>query len=260
MSKTVRLNKVNKDFDVPRLKITQFSFTTNSCWDNPNRTAPYWRLYWSKTPGAYIIFDGRKLELTEDKVILLAPNIRYASYSLKPFKQFYIHFEWDISPVPVEPLEFSSQPMKKLLSTVEDWFEEPGELFTVRMLAILFSYLAEIPETRTNMRHIDPRISEALLLIDRDLKLSNADISREVNMSRDNFQRVFKRETGLSPCQYRMGRRMEHAQQLLQNAELNMDDIALECGFMNRYQFSKTYKSFFKTTPAADRKKGLSEQ
>ena len=258
MAKQGFINVGNFNLDSPALKIIQYSFLTISdSWNNPNRNAPYWRLYWNKTLGGEILFQGKTIELTPDRVILIAPHINYTSKQLSPFTQFYMHFEWNVNITSSEPLIFSSSPMIKLLNDVENWFEKGEEAFVIKMHTILLYYLSELlsNEEKLSLRVTDDRINKAIDLMNQDLTLNNREIAHKLNMSCDNYQRVFSKSVGTTACQYRLIRRMELAQQLLQNPAIKIDEIANKTGFANRYQFSKAFKQFFHYSPGKVRKK-----
>ena len=144
----------------------------------------------------------------------------------------------------------------KILAGLDNWFGKDGEKFVVLMHAVLLYYLTEllsVNPAEPKLR-VDPRIEQAIELMDQTLTLNNHAIAKKINMSCDNFQRVFRSQIGMTPCQYRLSRRMEYAQQLLQNTALSLDEVALKVGFSNRYQFSKAFKQFFKISPGASRK------
>ena len=258
MSKKGEINKQNFELDFPGIKVLQYSYVEmRSSWNNPSRTAPYWRFYWNLTPGAHIVFQGRTIELEQDHILLIPPFTNYASFAEKPFFQLYMHFEWE-NPFPVtSPRQFSALPFKKQLLEVDKWFGAPGGRFELQMYAILLYYLAELqnpfPDEQPSKN--DPRIEKALEIINDDLTLNNAFVAEKVRMSRDNFQRTFVRCMGITPCRYRISRRMELAQELLQDSLLTIDEIAQQTGFADRYQFSKAYKQFFKLPPGTARKK-----
>ena len=257
MSKTGIVNKLNRDLDPPSVRIIQYSYLAmNQSWDNPNRNAPFWRFYWNRTEGAEIRFRESRIELRPDQVILIPPHINYASKSSRQFTQLYMHFEWDLENPPTEPVAFPAAPMMKILAGLDSWFGKDGEKFVVRMHAVLLYYLTEllsVNPAEPKLR-VDPRIEQAIELMDQTLTLNNHAIAKKINMSCDNFQRVFRSQIGMTPCQYRLSRRMEYAQQLLQNTALSLDEVALKVGFSNRYQFSKAFKQFFKISPGASRK------
>lgn len=257
MSKTGKIDKVNINLNFPPVNIIQYSFITTGnrlLWTNPNRNAPFWRFYWNLTTGAKIIFNDHEIELLPEKIVLIPPNITYASIGTQTFSQLYMHFTWDIDIVVKSPLELSVVDEMKLLADVENWFEKDEPFFAVRMYAILLRYLVSIPAGLNTGRASDPRIGEAVRIMNENVKISNKEIAHVLHMSCDNFQRLFKCRMGTSPHQYLLGRRMEKAQSLLLNPLLSVEEIAQMTGFSNRYQFSKTFNSYFKVSPATYRK------
>ena len=90
-------------------------------------------------------------------------------------------------------------------------------------------------------------------------KLTNSEVARRISMSRDNFIRLFRKEIGITPRSYRNSRRMELAQTLLMDKTLSIDEIALQCGFADRAQFSKQFAAHFNIPPGRYRKFGLNE-
>ncbi|NRA38542.1 MAG: helix-turn-helix domain-containing protein [Planctomycetes bacterium] len=58
----------------------------------------------------------------------------------------------------------------------------------------------------------------------------------------ERFRKDFKKRLGLSPGQYRIRRRIDHACALLQNSQLSIADIANELGYPSPYEFSAQFK------------------
>jgi hypothetical protein len=48
-------------------------------WEFGELSYPYWRIYWNPLPGATIIYNGDEVELTRDKIIMIAPNTSYSA-------------------------------------------------------------------------------------------------------------------------------------------------------------------------------------
>jgi AraC family transcriptional regulator len=89
--------------------------------------------------------------------------------------------------------------------------------------------------------------------VDQDIKLAN--IAEVVGMSQYYFCHLFKQSMGIAPYQYVIQQRVERAKQLLQQTEVTISDIALECGFANQSHFTKHFRKFTGITPKAYRER-----
>lgn len=85
--------------------------------------------------------------------------------------------------------------------------------------------------------------------------MTELDVARRFNMSYSHFSREFKRATGETFKQYIMRTRINHAEQLLVNTDLSVNEIALRCGYNNISYFISLYKKFKGKTPLQDKKK-----
>jgi len=256
MSKTGKINQSQWDLDFPPVRITTYSLVQQfNQWGNSNRIAPFWRFYWNLTPGAQIVFAEGKIELTPDVVVLIPPNFSYASEASCKFSQLYMHFEWDTGFNIRTPFVRSSLDAMRQLADISQWFEADDCFFSLRMYSILYKYLADIVCEIRQTAKSDSRIIHAINLMNNNLNISNPEVAEALHMSNDNFQRLFKLETGSTPHQYRIARRMERAQAMLMETELTIEQIAVATGYTNRYQFSKAFMEFFKVAPVQYRGK-----
>lgn len=78
--------------------------------------------------------------------------------------------------------------------------------------------------------------------------------SRMINMSYSYFSRCFKRIIGRSFKEYLNEVRINHAEQLLVTTDINVTQIAMECGFSNVSYFISVYKAMKGRTPLSERK------
>lgn len=85
-------------------------------------------------------------------------------------------------------------------------------------------------------------------------KLSLAAIAAELHMSQYYFCRLFKQATGMTPHQYLIQQRIEHAKQLLRLPELTITRIAIDCGFANQSHFAKYFRLHTGLSPQRFRK------
>ncbi len=75
------------------------------------------------------------------------------------------------------------------------------------------------------------------------------------NMSLSSFKRKFNQIYGTSPNKYIISKRLEKAHTLLRTSNLNITEIAYDCGFSEVGYFSKTFKKHFELAPSDLRKK-----
>ena len=83
-----------------------------------------------------------------------------------------------------------------------------------------------------------------------DSTLSNATLAEACGISEAYFRRLFKAQTGLSPKQYLLDIRINHAKQLLCDNAQPIARIAEYCGFTNPYHFSRAFHSRTGLTPS----------
>ena len=79
-------------------------------------------------------------------------------------------------------------------------------------------------------------------------------ISEQFFISKSNLSHYFKKETGLSPIQYIMQRRIGEAQSLLVETPLPIQEIEFRLGFNDSAHFSKMFKKYVGVAPNEYRK------
>lgn len=82
-------------------------------------------------------------------------------------------------------------------------------------------------------------------------ELSVAEIASAAGLSPNHFTQEFRRATGITPHQWLMKIRIDHAKDLLLVSGLSLRDIAEECGFTDQSHFTKVFARETGSTPAA---------
>lgn len=79
--------------------------------------------------------------------------------------------------------------------------------------------------------------------------ISGEDIAMQTNMNFDSFNRLFKRETGLTVFNYLKQIRLNHARELLMTSQLRLNEISERVGFCDQYYLSRVFKKEYGVSP-----------
>lgn len=101
----------------------------------------------------------------------------------------------------------------------------------------------------------DSLAHQARAIIDRHYgqPLTIAEIARRLFISPDYLRQVFRREFGTGPLHYLLQKRVDAATELLRFSTLQIQDIAVQCGFQNPFYFSRQFRKFAGKAPSAMR-------
>jgi YesN/AraC family two-component response regulator len=105
---------------------------------------------------------------------------------------------------------------------------------------------------RTQREHTDPFIKKAVALLEDNFQNENFDIrefASEMHLSRMQVHRKLKALTGESASQFINRFRLEKGKELLLRKDLNISEVAYECGYGDPGYFSKLFIKSFGRSP-----------
>lgn len=91
------------------------------------------------------------------------------------------------------------------------------------------------------------------------LQLPMQQLMANLGFTRRTLERKLKQEVGVSPGHLVGYARMYNARQLLATSHLPLAEVALQCGYFDQAHFSHAFHKFTYETPAAYRKRKLSQ-
>jgi transcriptional regulator GlxA family with amidase domain len=136
-------------------------------------------------------------------------------------------------------------------------FEQAGSL---ELYSLLFSLLHQLPPTTWKNQNLDSRILQGIRYMEqhiRETDISNGLLAAQGGMSVNAFARLFKDQTAFPPRKYLLRMRVEKACNMLHHSDLSIDQIASECGFSDRYYFTRIFTRTMKISPGAYRKNSM---
>lgn len=69
------------------------------------------------------------------------------------------------------------------------------------------------------------------------------------NMSVSSFNRIFKKETNLTPIEYLIDIRIQKSKKLLRRKEIPITEVAMRCGFSSSSHFASSFSKMLSVTP-----------
>lgn len=119
-----------------------------------------------------------------------------------------------------------------------------------------YSLLArlESPFVRYECHTEDPFFHELSSYVDVHLDTSLAELAQAFSCSRVTINKVFKKHTGKTVCEYIRKARIFRACELITETSEPFKTLAVMCGFSNEYYFSSVFRSVTGHTPGEYRK------
>lgn len=123
------------------------------------------------------------------------------------------------------------------------------ELFTGTMRQLCATHATGIAAGRKQAAHHAVLRARAYLEANALSKIPLETLARESGLSKYHLLRVFKERTELTPWQYQVNVRLNHARRLLQRGE-PASQVADACGFVDQSHFTRVFRLVMGVTPA----------
>lgn len=123
------------------------------------------------------------------------------------------------------------------------------------ILAVLSRYQLFTPTEKDLDKRVEA-IKTTLTYIKENYKekIYISDLAREVNLNEQYFCRFFKKAIGRTPMEYVNEYRIKQTRRLLEETDLSVTDVCLECGYNNLGNFLREFRKQTGTTPLQYRK------
>ncbi|WP_175485571.1 helix-turn-helix domain-containing protein [Pseudoxanthomonas sp. GM95] len=115
------------------------------------------------------------------------------------------------------------------------------------------------PEAVVSVHARDVLVHKAMLLLEQQLQrpVAIGEACASLGIGQRQLERRFRQDIGLTPAQYRQTLRLERARWLLQHSALDLQAIALECGFSSRAHLARLVQRELGQRPRALRAAAL---
>ncbi len=225
-------------------------------WNLHNLIDPYWRLYCPVEGKAVVRFGGVDTVLVPGNLYLISPRTAFSSYNPEPFTKWYVHFILGRSDLLSVPGVFSS-PVDEIASGfLESLAGAKGEPHNWESAALVLHSLTKLPAKAWTDQKLDNRVTKAMEFLQTNLarRINADDAARAAGVSVRNLNHLFRSQVRMAPMSVLLSYRLDRACHLLRHTEQSIEQVAENCGFPNRYYFSRMLKQHRGVSPAAYRK------
>ncbi|OGV71821.1 MAG: hypothetical protein A3K19_24325 [Lentisphaerae bacterium RIFOXYB12_FULL_65_16] len=225
-------------------------------------SAPYWRLYWNRAPGATVSLESREQPLTPEMLLLIPPNTPYRGRVVQGVDHLYLHFTLQAPFLKVEPDLFvcpGTPETLELARQIAATIERAGDgamRASVLATALIYMAMTHVPEDRLRPGCVDERFQAVMNHMEENLdrRVANSALAEMARMNTNAFIRRFRNVTGETPQNFLRTKRVERACMLLHYSAQSIEQIAAATGFCDRYHFSRAFRKLRGMGPATFRR------
>lgn len=254
------------DAPVAGIEMLMHRFVELEEWDLRSAANAFWRLYWPVSRGGHVIFQGTEQVLHPGFLYLISPHTAFDSACSRPFAKWYFHFNVGGLLESVRLGIVRLPPTARMRTLLSRTCPKPVRSNQAAPLAA--SPLDSLELALLTLRQAIPRfllsagtnsrLQRCIAYLDEHLteKVTLAELARFAGLSVRTLSQQFVAKVGFPPMRYLLELRLNHAMKLLRHTDHTIEHIAEECGFPNRYYFTRMLSKYRRTTPAAFRDEG----
>ena len=235
-------------------------FEHNKGTISPDRKIIYYELEYFPETGGTACINGTSYPIRKGCVLCAAPGS--VRHSVLHFKAYYVKCSTEnnllkslLNQLPVIT-RFGEEDteLKKLFQQIGRLCERGDSIHLLyaesKLLELIF-YLVTKNHTEEQRQVYHPSIRQAILFVDHNYKsdIKLEDIARAVGLTPVYLHNLFLKNTGQTPHNYLMEKRLAVSKELLTGSDMSLVNIAAECGFSSQSYFNAVFKKYCGTTP-----------
>ncbi len=227
-----------------------------------NQTSFVDRVYYIINEGAGYIVDNKKRYFIKNHIYIInhCANIKYfvEDYNFKHAFIDYINEGVEecnkVVEIPLQNNELIKCDVDSMLCFFENdkriKYEHACFSYSDRLMLILKSILYDAQEMFEMESIKNSVIADAVKYIRKNYAedISVKELAKNAHISRNQFSRIFLKNTGFTPYQYIKEYRLNMALAMLEEG-MNVGEVAHQCAFLSTSAFSSSFKKRFGKSP-----------
>ncbi|MEK6797146.1 MAG: AraC family transcriptional regulator [Spirochaetota bacterium] len=203
-----------------------------------------------------IVIGGRQLPFDDGAVLIHAPGSKHVANTDNASRHFCLGVTgWEIEGLS-DGVYAGSEAVRRLFYDIERELREKRAYFKAIIELKASEIIIELKRSGNDTRsEKDSPADAAKVIIDEHYResIGVTYLSDTLMLSKDYLRHEFKKQYGISPMQYLIGKRIENAKKMLDETPLKIRDVAVQSGFENEYYFSRIFRKIAGISPRAYR-------
>lgn len=253
------------DLPVGGIEVLVHRATALAEWGMVDAVTKQWAMYWLTKGKARLVHAGETCELAPGTLYLMPPLTTFSAECGRSFAKWYFHFTVAGVGDALRPGVYPVTPTRRMLSLLAstcpaDIEKGRGTDHTAYTMLDVIDLLSLV--VRTCLPKI---LAPGFFGVDaaRVLHVLNEhavgrttlhELAKATNLTERSLSELVLRTTGFTPMRYLLELRLNTAMKLLRHTDRSIEQIARECGFRDRYYFTRVFTKHRQTTPAAFRR------
>ncbi len=211
------------------------------------------------TQGEGVVEAGQDRFLyRKNSIVIVPPRVSHNEVNRQGSQNLAVGFQTDEADMPSGLFSATSSMVAILQNMMYE--QAKGQQYAEKIINLQMERLKLLLLRAKNQE--EPRKDFARVMINIDnyidenlgLPIRLKDFAEMYGYSPDRFRHLFTENTGVSPKQYILAKRLKWASAALAESALPITAIACECGFYDASQFSRLFKRNYGVTPTAYRR------
>jgi len=255
----------NADLPVGGIEVLLHRHVRLEEWRMIDAITKQWALYWPTAGRAKIVHAGETHDVRKGTLFLLPPHTTFGTDCRPGFAKWYIHFSVAGVGDALRPGIFPIRPSRRMLAlltstcpaSIEKGRSSDHTAATTLDLIDLLTLVVRDRLPKLQAPGFVGVDADRVLRILHERSTGGVtlhDLAEATHLTERSLSELVLRTTGFTPMRYLLELRLNTAMKLLRHTDRSIEQIARECGFGDRYYFTRIFTKHRATTPAAFRK------
>ena len=218
-----------------------------------------------------VLYGEKEIRFGNHDLLVMLPNERIHYKALEPWNITWVGLYgetvskfmefFDITPQnPIMHISLYNE-LNSIMDKIYNTSKDTSISSKLSITGLIYEFFSVLMQNANITKQNENIIKAALRIIDYNYTspITINQIAERLSLNSSYFSRIFTEQTGMSPKQYILNKRMERAKELLKETDISVYEIAYSVGYEDQLYFSRIFKKHIGMPPLEFRKSAQAE-